>query len=383
MNTATAIELLEKLVSFNTTSRNSNLSIIEYIEDYLADHGVQSSRVPDETGLKSSLFATIGPVGVAGVGLSGHTDVVPVDGQNWQTDPFKLTEKGGKLYGRGTCDMKGFLACAMAMVPDLKRRPLKVPIHLVFSYDEEVGCIGVRPMIGEFGDRLVKPRMAIVGEPTGMGVVDAHKGPARWSVTLTGKPVHSSMAHQGVNTISAAGELLAELALMEAELKKAPYDERFDPPYTTLQVTEIRGGAASNIVPEKTWFGWEIRGLPGVDPNVIETRFRRKAEAVAARMQERAPESNIEIVCWNAVPAFAADPASEVLSLALKLTEQNETLAVSYATEASLFHAAGVPTVICGPGDIAQAHTPNEWVAVSEIDKCMKFMGKLADWAAA
>ncbi len=383
MSAAAATDILDKLVSFDTTSRNSNIPLITYVEDYLTAHGVESHRVPDETGQKSSLFATIGPPDVPGVGLSGHTDVVPVDGQDWDTDPFRLTEKDGRLYGRGACDMKGFLACVMAAVPDFKQRSLKVPLHIVFSYDEEIGCTGVRPMIDEFGGRLTRPRMVIVGEPTSMTVVDAHKGPVRWGVTITGRPAHSSMAPLGVNTISAAGELLAELAVMEEELKKSPYDERFDPPYTTLQVTEIRGGAASNIVPAETWFGWEIRGMPGVDPDEVEARFRAKAGEVEGRMREKAPEAGIEIVRWNHVPAFAADPESEILSLALNLVGQNETHAVSYATEASLFHAAQSPSVVCGPGDIAQAHTPNEWIDKCELDKCMTFLGKLADWAEA
>jgi len=381
MNTAAAIEILESLVSFDTTSRNSNLPIIDYIADYLVGHGVQSFRVPDETGQKSSLFATIGPDKAGGVGLSAHTDVVPVDGQDWETNPFTLVQKDGKLYGRGACDMKGFLACILAAVPDFKRRNLKVPIHLVLSYDEEVGCTGVRPMIHEFGTRLTKPRMVIVGEPTGMNVVDAQKGPARWHVTVTGKPVHSSMAHLGANAIMAAGELLAELALIEEELKQAPRNERFEPPYTTLQVTQIDGGAASNIVPERAWFSWEIRGLPGVNADQIEARFRTKADAISARMKEAAPEAGVEVVRWNHVPAFTADPDSEVLSLALKLAEQNDTHAAPYATEASLFHAAGMPSVVCGPGDIAQAHTPNEWIDQGELDQCLKFLSRLADWA--
>ncbi|MEO0810082.1 MAG: acetylornithine deacetylase [Pseudomonadota bacterium] len=381
MSSAAAIEILAKLVSFDTTSRNSNLPIIDYIESYLSGYGVECYRVPDDTGKKSSLFATIGPIGVPGVGLSGHTDVVPVDGQEWDTAPFKLTEKNNRLYGRGSCDMKAFLACVMASVPDFNRRSLKMPLHIVFSYDEEVGCTGVRPMIRQFGERLTRPRMVIVGEPTSMTVVDAHKGPARWHVTITGRPAHSSMAHLGVNTIAAAGELLGELAIMEEELKQGPHNTRFAPPYTTLQVTEIKGGAASNIVPEKTWFGWEVRGLPGIDHDEIEARFLTKAKTVAMRMREQAPEASIEVLRWNQVPAFAAAPEAEVVSLALKLAEQNETFTASYATEASLFEVAGVPCVVCGPGDIADAHTPNESIARSEIEKCLMFLERLGDWA--
>ncbi|MGI9409386.1 MAG: acetylornithine deacetylase [Hyphomicrobiaceae bacterium] len=381
MTATAATDILGKLVSFDTTSRNSNIPIIEYIESYLSAHEVESSRVPDDSGEKSSLYATIGPDDVSGVGLSGHTDVVPVDGQDWDTDPFEMTEKSDRLYGRGTCDMKGFLACMMAAVPDFKRRNLKTPIHLLFSYDEEVGCTGVRPMIGEFGERLIKPRMVIVGEPTNMNVVEAHKGGLRWEVTITGRPVHSSMAPLGVNSISIAGELLAELAKMEEELKTANVDQRFDPPYSTLQITQINGGVASNIVPAETWFGWEIRGLPGVDPEVYGGRFRQKAAELQNKMREVAPEAAIEIRHSSEIPAFSADPSSEVLSLALKLVAQNETFAVSYGTEASLFHHAGSQSVVCGPGDIAQAHTPNEWIEKIELEKCMAFLDKLATWA--
>lgn len=374
-------DLLAKLVSFDTTSRNSNLPIIDFIETYLAGHGVESTRVLDGSGEKSSLFATIGPQGVAGIGLSGHTDVVPVDGQDWETDPFVLTEKGSKLYGRGACDMKGFIACVLAKVPEFTKRDLKTPIHLVFSYDEEVGCTGVRPMIAEMGDKLIKPRMVIVGEPTSMNVVDAHKGPVRWSVDISGRPAHSSLAPLGVNTIAAAGELIVELGRIEEELKNGPQDARFEPPYTTLQVTEITGGNASNIVPASTWFGWEIRAMPGADPDAIEARLRAKADALLPAMREVAPEADIKITRTNHVPAFAADPESDVLSLALKLAGQNETFAVSYATEASLFHAVGALSVVCGPGDIAQAHTANEWIEIVELEKCLGFLGRVGAWA--
>jgi len=376
-----AIPLLEKLVGFDTTSRNSNLPIIAFIEGYLASHGVASHRVVDETGEKSSLFATIGPENVGGVALSGHTDVVPVDGQDWDTDPFTLTAKDGKLFGRGSCDMKGFLACVLAHVPTFKAAELKTPIHLAFSYDEEVGCTGVRPMIAELGDRFVMPRLVIVGEPTEMMVVDAHKGPIRWSVQITGRAAHSSLAPQGVNTITAAGALLVELGKLEEELKLTTRDERFDPPYTTLQVTEITGGAASNIVPAECWFGWEIRAIPGADADGIEKRLKAKAAQLLTAMREVAPEADIEIFRTNDVPPFGATAGSEAVSLALKLAEQNDTFAVAYATEASLFESAGAPSVVCGPGDIAQAHTPNEWVLVSELEKCSAFLDRLTAWA--
>jgi acetylornithine deacetylase len=375
-------ELLARLVAFDTTSHKSNLGLISFVEGYLEGFGIESRRVPTADGLKSSLFATIGPSGVGGIGLSGHTDVVPVTGQAWDTDPFTMVERDGKLYGRGTCDMKGYLACVLASVPDLVVRPLKTPMHIVFSYDEEVGCTGVRPMIAELGKTLPLPRMVFVGEPTEMGVVDAHKGPVRWRVEVTGRAAHSSMAHLGVNAITYAGRLLAELGRMEEELKRLAPNPRFDPPWNTLQVTEIAGGTASNIVPVPCWFGWEIRALPGFDHMALDARLRRyAAEHCLPEMLRTAPEAGIEITITNQVPAFGADTASGIVPLALKLAGQNETFAVSYATEAGLFQLGGAPSVVCGPGNIAQAHTPNEFVRVAELDKCLGFIERLADWA--
>jgi acetylornithine deacetylase len=377
-------ELLARLVSFDTTSHKSNLAIIHFIEDYLAQHGVASQRVPTADGLKSSLFATIGPPGVPGVGLSGHTDVVPVDGQAWDSDPFTLTERDGRLFGRGTSDMKGFIACTLAMVPEFKRRNLRAPIHLVYSYDEETGCHGVRPMIAEMGARLTRPRMVIVGEPTNMTVVDAHKGPIRWQVTVDGRAAHSSMAHLGVNAITYASRLIGELGRIEQDLKTAVPDERFTPPFPTLQVTLINGGTASNIVPVSATFGFEVRAMPGLDVAGIEQRLRSFAETKCLpEMRRVAPEAAITIQQTNSVPPFGADRSSEVVALALNLAQQNGTFAVSYATEAGLFQGAGAPSVVCGPGDIAQAHTANEWIAIAELDKCMAFLGRLADWAEA
>lgn len=379
---ATTKALLADLVGFDTTSHKSNISIIDYIEAWLARHGVKSARVPTADGLKASLFATIGPAHAPGIALSGHTDVVPVAGQSWDTDPFKLVERDGRLYGRGACDMKGFLACVLAMVPDFAARKLGVPIHLAFSYDEEVGCTGVRPMVAELGKSLPLPRMVLVGEPTSMTVVDAHKGPMRWNVEVTGRAAHSSMPHLGVNAITYAGRLIAELARMEEDLKAGERVARFDPPYTSLQVTELAGGTASNIVPIICTFGWEIRRLPGFDGRSVDQRLRDFAAAACTpEMQRLAPETGITIDIVNEVPAFLADTRSEIVPLALKLAAQNETFAVCYATEASLFQAGGAPSVVIGPGDIAQAHTPNEFIRVNELEKCLAFLGRVADWA--
>ncbi len=375
-------QLLARLVAFDTTSHKSNLEIIAFIEDYLLQHGVASTRVPAPEGDKACLFATIGPQDASGIALSAHTDVVPVDGQTWDSDPFTLREVDGRLYGRGTCDMKGFLACVLASVPDYKRRNLKTPIHLAFSYDEEIGCLGVRPMIAEFGNTLPKPRLAIIGEPTSMQVVDAHKGPVRWQVDVVGRAVHSSMAHLGVNAISYAARLISELDRMAAELKLSARDERFDPPYATLQVTKLDGGTASNIIPVSCRFGFEVRAIPGLNADAIERRIRAFADTdCLPEMRTTAPESAITITRANSVPPFGVDASSEIVALTLKLAEANKTHAVSYATEAGLFQDAGSASIVCGPGDIAQAHTANEWLAVSEITKCMAFLKRLGDWA--
>lgn len=377
-----AREVLARLVSFDTTSHKSNLDIIAFIEDYLLQHGVTATRIPSPEGDKACLFATIGPPDTGGIALSAHTDVVPVDGQTWDSDPFTLREADGRLYGRGTCDMKGFLACVLAAVPDYKRRKLKTPIHLAFSYDEEIGCLGVRPMIAEFGKTLPKPRLAIIGEPTSMQVVDAHKGPIRWQVEVSGRAVHSSMSHLGVNAISYAARLITELERMAAELKALARDDRFDPPYATLQVTKLEGGTASNIIPVNCRFGFEVRAIPGLDPDSIERRIRAFAETECLpEMRSIAPESAITITRANSVPPFGVDASSEIVALTLKLAEANKTHAVSYATEAGLFQDAGSASIVCGPGDIAQAHTANEWLAVSEVAKCMKFLKRLGDWA--
>jgi len=374
--------LLARLVAFDTTSYRSNLGLIAFIEDYLREHGIASRRVVSGDGQKSSLYATIGPDGEGGVALSGHTDVVPVDGQTWTSDPFTVRAAGGKFYGRGTADMKGFIAAVLAAAPDFKRRKLQTPIHFAFSYDEEVGCIGVRPMLAELGKNLPKPRMVIVGEPTSMQVVDAHKGPVRWLVEVKGRAAHSSMAPLGVNAITYAARLVGELERIESELKTTTRNARFDPDYPTLQVTKLEGGTASNIIPVGCKFGFEVRALPGLDPAIIERRLRTFAETnCLPEMRAVAAEADIVITQTNAVTPFGADRSSDVVALALKLTGQNETHTVSFATEAGLFQEAGAPAVVCGPGDIAQAHTADEWIAESEIAKCEAFLTRLGEWA--
>jgi acetylornithine deacetylase len=374
-------ELLASLVAFDTTSHKSNLPLVRFVADYLAQHGIEARLLPDANGEKANLFAAIGPADGAGVGLSGHTDVVPVSDQRWDSDPFKLSERQGKLYGRGTCDMKGFLACVLALAPDFKARRLKRPIHILFSYDEEVGCTGVRPMIDEFGKRLPAPAMVVVGEPTVMTVVDAHKGPVRWGTDVIGRASHSSIPHLGVNAISYATRLINELHRIERELRDLPPDDRFDPPWSTLQVTEIVGGTASNIVPQRCSFGWELRAVPGLDPASVERRLEALAETLVTEMRNTAKEAQIAIRMTGHIPAFAAEAASDAVDLALRLAGQSKPLAVSFATEAGLFHRAGASAVVCGPGSISEAHTANEFIAVSQLEACLAFLSRLADWA--
>ncbi|GAB4226232.1 MAG: acetylornithine deacetylase [Methyloligellaceae bacterium] len=375
-------EMLARLVAFDTTSAKTNIPLIEFVEDYLAGHGIASQRVPTEDGLKSSLFATIGPEGVAGIGLSGHTDVVPVTGQNWSSDPFTLTQRGSRLYGRGSCDMKGFIACILSHVPEFKKRKLKTPIHLLLSYDEEVGCTGVQPMIGELGKRLQAPRLVIVGEPTSMKVVDAHKSIHGYETTVIGKESHSGKPQLGVNAIHAAGRLIAELANIDDEMRARADGPRFDPPYTNVAVAVIEGGTARNIIPKECRFTWMFRSVPATDPDEIIGRFKRFAEEqILPAMVAVEPNSSITTRQTSGVPALNAPEGSPAVSLALQLAGQNETHAVSYGTEGGLFERAGFSSVIIGPGDIAQAHAADEFIEESELEKCTAFLDRLADHA--
>ena len=375
-----ARDLLGRLVAFDTTSRLSNLALIDFVRGYLGDHGVASDLVFDETGAKANLYATIGPEAAGGIVLSGHTDVVPVDGQDWTSDPFEMVERDGRLYGRGTADMKGFIACVLAKVPDWTARPLSEPVHLAFSYDEEVGCLGVHGLIDHIVRHHPRPRLAIVGEPTSMAVVDSHKGIHSYFTEVTGLEAHSSATHVGVNAIMAAAELIGFLGRLAAELEaEGDPTGRFTPGCTTISVGMIEGGTAINIIPRQCRFGWEFRPLPGMDPARVIGRFEEFArDIVLPRMRARHPEASIVTRRRSHSPPLDAGHECAAATLALALTETNETLAVSYATEASLFQkSGGIPTVVCGPGDILQAHSPDEFVAVSQLAACTAFLDRL------
>lgn len=375
----TTEELLAYLVAFDTTSRNSNLALIDFVRDYLAAYGVESVIIPEASGQKASLFATIGPKDVGGVCLSGHSDVVPVDGQPWTTDPFTLTPKDDRVYGRGSCDMKGFIATCLAMVPQMTAAKLATPIHLLVSYDEEIGCTGVVPAVRRLGVDLPLPRACIVGEPTSMRVVDAHKSGIAYMTTVTGREAHSSMPQLGANAIFAAAELIGELDRTRAELIAAGDPSgRFDPPNTTLQVTVIEGGTAGNIVPRHCAIRWNVRGLPGFDEEALLSRFTAFAEGtVLPKLRATAPEASITTDFIYKVPPLAPQTGSDAELLALRLAGQNRTYTVAYGTEGGHFQAQGIPTVICGPGSIDQAHKPDEFIEVSQLRACERFLAGL------
>jgi acetylornithine deacetylase len=371
-------ELLATLVGFDTTSSKSNLALIGFVEDYFKSHGIGSLRVSSPDGFKSDLFATIGGSGNGGIGLSGHSDCVPVEGQRWASDPFTLTARDGKLYGRGSCDMKGFLACVLASVPLFKTRTLKEPVHLIISYDEEVGCTGVRPLIARLDKDLPRPRAIIVGEPTSMAVIDAHKRIDAYRTVVHGREAHSSLPALGVNAISAAAALVCELDRIGGAIPKKENDPHFEPPYSTISVGTIKGGTAGNIVPKNCEFQWQVRSLPSATPSASRDLAAFAEKSLLPKMKQVTDEAAIETTALNSVPAFVAGNTSEAVALALKLTGTEQTRAVSYTTEAGLFEQAGCASVICGPGDIAQAHAADEFVSIEQLDACMAFLSALA-----
>ncbi len=375
--TYTAQEMLAKLVAFDSVSAKSNLPIIEFIRDYLAGWGIESTLVPDETGRKANLYAQIGPDVAGGVVLSGHTDVVPVTGQAWDTDPFVLTEKDGRLYGRGSCDMKGFLAIALSLVPEMVAADLQYPIQLAFSYDEEVGCIGAPFMITEMVEKLPRARAVIVGEPSMMQVVTGHKGSSGFTVHVHGFEIHSSLMHEGVSATMTAARLVEWLRQrFEEEKAKTPdpLDAIFEPPFTTFHVGILKGGTASNITAKDAFFTVDIRCPPSQDPQYWQDRFTEYAAGVEAEIQAIRPEAAIRVVPRSINPPLKpeSDGAAEVF--VRQITGDNATHVVSYGTEAGQFQREGYSVVVCGPGDIAQAHQPNEFIEASQLGAGVAFI---------
>jgi acetylornithine deacetylase len=379
-----SVEMLKRLVAFDTTSRNSNLELIQYIQSYLDEFSVASTLVPNEQGTKANLYASIGPEAEGGIVLSGHTDVVPVDGQAWVTDPWTLTEKpDGNLYGRGTCDMKGFIAACLANVPAFQRAKLKVPMHFAFSYDEEIGCLGAHSLAEKLIGNVPRPQAVIVGEPSMMGVVNTQNAGGGLYATFTGVEAHSSMTHLGVSAIHFAGEFIHWLNELQEELASRK-DPRVDtvPGHTTINVGIISGGTAGNILARECVLNWGYRTLPHGDAWEVQRRAEQYvAELLLPKMRAKHPDANITLKRRSFVPGLKPEENEEASQLALQWTGGNRTYAVPYGTEAGIFRGHGIPTVICGPGDISQAHQPNEFVARSQMDACDAFMGKMIKWA--
>jgi acetylornithine deacetylase len=377
---ASAIALLERLMAFDSESAKSNLPLIDFVEDYLRAQGVPVLRAPNAAGDKAALLATIGPMIEGGIVLSGHTDVVPVEGQKWTSDPFKLRSAAGRLYGRGACDMKGFDAIALAMIPSFKAAGLRRPIQILLSYDEETSCEGSLDFIRRFGKDIPRPGAVIVGEPTMMEVADAHKSIATFRTVVTGHEAHSAKPALGANAVAGACDIVTEIYRL-AQTYEAPdrLNSRFDPPYSTLHVGVIHGGTARNILARECMFHWEFRGLPGAS-TMAPLRLVQSYvdEVVLPRLTRFVAGPKVETITEVDVPGLNAEPGSPAETLALKLTRSNRTHAVSYATEAGQFQRAGLPTVVCGPGSIEQAHKPDEFLEISQIDACIGFMQRMA-----
>ena len=374
-------QLIEKLVSFPTISCDSNLSLIQFVESYLADLGVNCQILPRSDGKKANLYATIGPMVEGGIVLSGHTDVVPVTGQTWETDPFQVVEKNNRLYGRGTADMKSFLAIALALVPEMLKKGLKKPIHLAFSYDEEIGCFGAPSMINEVADKLPRPMAVIVGEPTNMRIIHAHKGIGSYTTTVTGHEAHSSQIEHGVSAVMTAARLVTFLEdLMFENQRNVSSDSPFDPPYTTVHVGVIKGGTAVNIIARQCSFDWDVRTISGESPQDYIIRLNDYCKPLLKEMRKVSTDCDIATTVNAEAPGMNPETNGAAKQLCQHLTGETRTETVSYATEGGLFQDAGFSTVICGPGSISQAHRPNEYIDISEIQKCEVFMHKLIDY---
>jgi acetylornithine deacetylase len=375
-----AVGLLERLVSFDTESDNSNLALIDFVQSWLAARGLEALRLPNREGDKAALLITIGPKVDGGVVLSGHTDTVPVTGQKWTGDPFVLRQEGGRLHARGACDMKGFDAIALAMIPYFQAADLKRPVHIVLSYDEETSCLGSLDVIARFGKDQPRPGAVIVGEPTMMEVVDAHKSIGTFMTTVTGFEAHSSRPSLGANAVEIACEIVAEIYQIAEDYQRSDHmDPRFDPAYSTLHVGTIHGGNARNILARECAFHWEFRGVPGETAMTALARVQDYIDKTAIpRLTRYVKGPRVETIVEIDIPGLAAEPGSAAESLALRLTRSNQTRAVPFATEAGRFQAAGIPTIVCGPGSIEQAHKPDEFIALTQIDACINFLSRLA-----
>jgi acetylornithine deacetylase len=374
------IEILNRLIGFATVSSESNLDIVAWIEDYLSQHGVTSRRIFDRSGRKASILATIGPAERAGVVLSAHTDVVPVAGQDWTSPPFTATHRNGRIIGRGATDMKGFIASVLARVPQFKAAAIATPVHIALSYDEEVGCLGAPDLVAEVAAFPVKPALCIVGEPTGLGIGYAHKGKVARRVVVTGRGGHSALPHRAANAVFAAARIVT--ALQDLALRTANAGQRdaaFDPPYTTIHVGSLHGGTALNFVPDRATLEFEIRYIPGSDVGALLAQADAAIAQARDDLKTQAPESDISVEDMASYPALMTASASAVVATAQRLADRtNSPTTVSFGTEAGLYAQAGIPTVVCGPGDIGRAHKADEWIGLDELTGADRMMQRLA-----
>ncbi|MCB1352304.1 MAG: acetylornithine deacetylase [Rhodobacteraceae bacterium] len=370
-------DMLARLVAFPTVSTASNLDLVGFVEGWLAEHGIAPVRVPDSAGGKASVFARIGPDVPGGVVLSAHTDVVPVIGQAWSSDPWTLTERDGRLYGRGTCDMKGFAAAALALVPEMTAAPLRRPILIALSHDEEIGCLKAPELIEAILATGPRPEAVIVGEPSEMRVVTGHKGSWEFAGHARGHEVHSSLVHTGVSAVTAAARMIAWTADTMAENARAAAPSAFVPPYTTLHVGVVKGGTAKNITARDCSFIGEVRVMP--DESIAEWRARLEAEAarIEAEMQAIRPETSLILESTIAIPPLVPEPDGAAERLARALTGDNGTHVVSYQTEAGQFQERGLSTVVCGPGSITEAHQPDEYLSLDQLSAAETFIRRL------
>jgi acetylornithine deacetylase len=373
------LEILQTLIGFDTTSRNSNLGLIEWARDRLQRQGATTRLTYDDAGRKANLFATLGEGRAGGWVLSGHTDVVPVDGQDWHTDPFRAEVIGDRVHGRGSCDMKGFIACALAAVPAMLGHGGSAPFHIALSYDEEVGCIGVRSLLADLREQGILPDACIVGEPTDMQLVIAQKGRREMRCCVQGKEAHSSLPRNGVNAIEFGARIIAFIQKMaERESLVGARDQGFDVPYSTVQCGTIHGGLSPNMVPRDCEFSVEVRYLPQVNSNALFTELQQFVEReVLPEMQARHPEARVGWSLVNDTPGFEMNEQDPLVRRMRQLTGSTRLSRVAYNTEAGLFKQNGIPTLICGPGNIAQAHRPDEYVELSQLAACDRFLQSL------
>ena len=379
--TYTSFEMIERLVAFDTTSHTSNLELIEFVSTYLSSYGVESQRTYNDSRKKANLFATIGPGIEGGVVLSGHTDVVPVDGQSWDSDPFSVTINNDKLFGRGTADMKSFPAIFLAMLPQFLEANLRRPVHLALSYDEEVGCLGAPTLIALLRKLSILPNAVVIGEPTEMKLINRHKGVFRFRTNVTGLEAHSAYPDHGVNAIFHAADIIHFLHGLSKELREQRETlVNFDPPYHTIQVGLLNGGTAPNIIPLQCVFDWEVRLMPEGDINslVLHPLKKHIAKEILPQMKKTSAIANITTELLAQVPGLAPTQSPTVENLGRELSGTNSPAgSISFGTEAGLFQDAGFTTFICGPGSILQAHKPNEYIEIQQILDCEMFMRRL------